>query len=287
MQTAFHSVALDQLPLEDAIALVARHDYDAIEFNAETLPWAGPHVTPETDQETRRRILKLAQDLGLGISAISAHVSLVDPDPAARADALAFTRGCIDLAVDLRAPVVHGLSGALVPGVEEAEAWEWLTSAVSESADYANSRGVLFAIEAIANHLVSRTENLQQLMNRVGDNRLWVNFDPSHFQVMGDDPVAAARTLAARTVHVHLKDAQGVPEDFTFPPLGEGRIDFDSMIVELRDGGYDGVLSAEYEAQVYGFDLPTERILADSHAFATRLIGLANGLEQNPTQARL
>ena len=113
----------------------------------------------------------------------------------------------------------------------ETEAWEWLTSAVAESADYANSRGVLFAFEAIANHLVSRTEDLQQLMNRVGDNRLWVNFDPSHFQVMGDDPVAAARTLADRTVHVHLKDAQGVPEDFTFPPLGEGRIDFDRMIV--------------------------------------------------------
>src|SRR5215213_1289177 len=286
MQTAFHSVALDQLSLEDAMTLVARHGYDAIELNAETLPWAGPHVTPKTDQETRRRILKLAQDLGLGISAISAHVSLVDADPAARNDALAFTRGCIDLAVDLRAPVVHGLSGALVPEVEEAEAWEWLAAAVAESTDYANSRGVLFAFEAIANHLVSRTKDLQQLMNRVGDNRLWVNFDPSHFQVMGDDPVAAARTLADRTVHVHLKDAQGVPEDFTFPPLGEGRIDFDSMIVELRDGGYDGVLSAEYEAQVYGFELPPERILADSRVFATRLIGLATGLEQNRTQAR-
>jgi sugar phosphate isomerase/epimerase len=286
MQTAFHSVALDQLPVEEVMAMVARHGYDAIELNAETLPWAGPHITPETDQETRQRISSLAQDLGLGISAISAHVSLIDPDPAARADALRFTKGCIDLAGDLRASVVHGLSGPLAPGVEEAEAWEWLISAVAESANYANSRGVLFAFEAIANHLVSRTEDLQQLISRVGDNRLRVNFDPSHFEVMGDDPVAAARTLADRTVHVHLKDAQGVPEDFTFPPLGEGRIDFDSMIVALRDGGYDGVLSAEYEAQVYGFDLPPDRILADSHMFATRLIGLAIGRENNATQAR-
>ena len=286
MQTAFHSVALDQLPVEEAMAMVARHGYDAVELNAETLPWAGPHVTPETDRETRQRISSLAQDLGLGISAISAHVSLIDPGPAARDDALRFTKGCIDLAVDLRAPVVHGLSGPLAPGVEEAEAWEWLISAVAESADYAKSRGVLFAFEAIANHLISRTEELQQLMNRVGDNRLWVNFDPSHFQVMGDDPVAAARTLADRTVHVHLKDAQGVPEDFTFPPLGEGRIDFDRMIGELRDGGYDGVLSAEYEAQVYGFDLSPDRILADSYTFATRLIGLSTGSEHNSTQER-
>jgi sugar phosphate isomerase/epimerase len=286
MRTAFHSVALDQLPVEEAMVMVARHGYDAIELNAETLPWAGPHITPETDQETRRRISNRAQNLGLEISAISAHVSLIDPDPAARADALRFTKGCIDLAVDLRVPVVHGLSGPLAPGVEEAEAWEWLISAVAESAGYAISREVLFAFEAIANHLISRTEELQQLMNRVGDNRLWVNFDPSHFQVMGDDPVTAARRLAGQTVHVHLKDAQGVPEDFTFPPLGEGRIDFDRMVGELRDGGYDGVLSAEYEAQVYGFDRPPDRILADSHAFATRLIGLTTGPEPNPKQDR-
>jgi sugar phosphate isomerase/epimerase len=262
MRTAFHSVALDQLPVEEAMVMVARHGYDAIELNAETLPWAGPHITPETDQETRRRISNRAQNLGLEISAISAHVSLIDPDPAARADALRFTKGCIDLAVDLRVPVVHGLSGPLAPGVEEAEAWEWLISAVAESAGYAISREVLFAFEAIANHLISRTEELQQLMNRVGDNRLWVNFDPSHFQVMGDDPVTAARRLAGQTVHVHLKDAQGVPEDFTFPPLGEGRIDFDRMVGELRDGGYDGVLSAEYEAQEYGFDLSPDQILS-------------------------
>ena len=286
MQTAFHSVALDQLPVEAVMAMVARHGYDAIELNAETLPWAGPHVTPETDQETRRRISSLAQDLGIGISAISAHVSLIDPDPVSRADALRFTKGCIDLAVDLKAPVVHGLSGPLAPGVEEAEAWEWLTSAVTDSADYANSRGIQFAFEAIANHLISRTVELQQLLNRIGDNRLWVNFDPSHFHVMGDDPVAAARTLAGQTVHVHLKDAQGVPDDFTFPPLGEGRIDFAHMIGELRAGGYDGVLSAEYEAQVYGFDLPPDRILAHSHAFATRLIGLTTGSEHTPKQAR-
>jgi sugar phosphate isomerase/epimerase len=232
-------------------------------------------VTPDTDQPTRKRIADLARDLGLEVSAISAHINLIDPDPAARMAAVAFTRGCIDLAVDLGAPVVHGLSGELAPGTARDEAWRWLLAAVTESADYADSRGVQFAVEAIANHLVARTEDLQQLLRDVGGDRLWVNFDPSHFQVMGDDPVTAARALAGRTVHAHLKDAQGVPENFTFPPLGQGRIDFDGVVLALHDGGYDGYLSAEYEAQVYGYDLSPEAILADSYAFATRLIRLA------------
>ena len=58
------------------------------------------------------------------------------------------------------------------------------------------------------------------------------------------------------------------------------------MMVELRDGGYDGVLSIEYEAQVYGFDLPTDRILSDSHGFAVRLIELATGPQHDATRAR-
>ena len=37
---------------------------------------------------------------------------------------------------------------------------------------------------------------------------------------------------------------------------------------------------------MYGFDLPPDRILADSHVFASRLIGLATGPEHNATQAR-
>jgi sugar phosphate isomerase/epimerase len=277
MKTAFHSVALDTLPLDEVMRLVARHGYDAIELNAETLPWAEPHITPDTDQETRQHLKRQAQNLGLEISAISAHINFIDPDPAARAAAVAFTQGCIDLAVDVGAPVVHGLSGELSPGVDRDEAWVWLVSGVAESVDYAVARDVLFAFEAIANHLISRTADLQELMRRVGHGRLWVNYDPSHFEVMGEDPVAVARTLAVDTVHAHLKDAQGVPDNYTFPPLGKGRIDFDEVVLALHAGGYDGYLSAEYEAQVYGFALTPEQILADSHAFATRLVRLAAG----------
>jgi sugar phosphate isomerase/epimerase len=278
MKTAFHSVGLDAYPLDEAMRLVAGQGFDAIELNAETLPWAGPHVTPDTDRATRQRIRELAWELGLGISAISAHISLIDPDPAARAAALAYTRGCIDLAADLGVDVVHGLSGPLASGVDRDEAWGWLVTAVGESAAYADERGVRYAFEAIVNHLVSRTAELQALMRDAGDG-LWVNFDPSHYQVMGDDPVAAARALAPRTVHAHLKDAQGVPEDFTFPPLGEGKIDFAGVVLALRDGGYDGYLSAEYEAQVYGYDLSTEQILSSTHAFAARMAALANAAE--------
>ena len=277
MRAAFHSVGLADRSVDEAIETVARHGYDAIELNAETLPWAQPHVVPETDAETRRRIVQQTRDLGLGISAISAHVSLVEPETAARADAVAFTRGCIDLACDLGVGVVHGLSGPPPDGIPSNEAWGWLVAVVGECGDYANARGVRYAFEAIANHLVARVADLEQLIRAVGRERLWVNFDPSHFEVMGDDPVTAARALAPRVVHAHLKDARRVPEDFAFPPLGDGMIDFGAVVKELAGGGYDGYLSAEYEAQVYGYDLPVEQVLDDSLAFARRLIDQTAG----------
>jgi len=87
MKTGFHSVGLDSWPIDEVMRAVAGRGYDAVELNAETLPWAGPHVGPDTTPEERARIRGLADALGIEISSISAHASLVEDDPSARAAA--------------------------------------------------------------------------------------------------------------------------------------------------------------------------------------------------------
>ena len=48
MYSCFHSVGLPDRSLDEAIRMVADAGYDAIELNAETLPWALPHITPDS-----------------------------------------------------------------------------------------------------------------------------------------------------------------------------------------------------------------------------------------------
>jgi sugar phosphate isomerase/epimerase len=271
MYTCFHSVGLPDLPVVDVIGRVADAGYAALELNAEALPWAPAHVTPETSAEVRRAIAEGCRRHGLSIPAVGAHIGMVSADAAERRDAIAFVNGCTDLAVDVGAGVVHILSGAQAPEGTRADGWRWFADAVSETTAHAGACGVTLGIEAIAGHLFHAVDDYHRLAADLPGVPFKVNFDPRHLEVQGEDPRRVVDELGDRIAHVHMKDGRGRYPDFAFPPLGEGTIDFSTLVEGLRRNGYAGALSVEYEAQVYGWHETGDEILGNGLAFLGRL----------------
>jgi sugar phosphate isomerase/epimerase len=267
MYSCFHSVGLPDRTLDEAIGLVADAGYDAIELNAETLPWAPPHITPDTGLEQRRAVIAACRARGLTVPAVGAHIGMVGADPGSREAAVAFVNGCTDIAVDVGAPVVHILSGPLDKGVDRDAAWGWFRSAVERTTDYASSRNVTLGIEAIAGHVFHSVDDYHRLRRELPGVPFRVNFDPSHLVVQDEDPMRVVRELGGEIVHVHLKDGKGLYPNFEFPPLGQGAIDFPALIDGLRSAGYTGALSVEYEAQVYGYRASEADILHAGRSF--------------------
>ena len=97
MYSCFHSVGLPERALLDAIRMVADAGYAAIELNAETLPWAPPHITPDADAATRQAVVDACKTQGLTIAAIGAHIGMVSSNPSERAAAITWINGCICL----------------------------------------------------------------------------------------------------------------------------------------------------------------------------------------------
>ena len=271
MYACFHSVGLPDLPILQAIEAVKAAGYAAIEINAETLPWAGPHVTPETDKSERDAIRSACKSLELVIPAIGAHIAMVDPVKSKRRAAIDFVVGCTDLARDVGAPVVHILSGPQAPGTPRAEAWAWFAEAVAETVAYADRLGIALAIEAIAGHLFHQIDDYRQLAADLPGTAIRVNFDPSHMIVQGEDPAGIFERFADRIVNVHLKDGKGRYPDFSFPPLGLGSIDFVQLTGLLAHSGYTGAMSVEYEAQVFGFRETQEHVLSHGRQYLNQL----------------
>ncbi|MEX1016878.1 MAG: sugar phosphate isomerase/epimerase family protein [Phycisphaeraceae bacterium] len=107
------------------------------------------------------------------------------------------------------------------------------------------------------------------LFDRVGSDRLGVNYDPSHLVRMGIDPLRFAREFADRIHHVHAKDtdllgegryqhgnlqpaSEAKPHGFgghhwryTIP--GHGVIPWTRLFQQLADAGYEGKVSIELE----------------------------------------
>ena len=195
-----------------------------------------------------------------------------------------WVKGCIDLAPDVGTRVVHAIAGRLPDGVTKEKAWGWLLENITTLIHYAEERGVTFAFEPVGFTLVADMADLSRLIDDLREENLYINFDPSHLPVVGEDVPGSVRALGLRIKHVHMKDARilgpgekrvsffGVPLDFECPPLGKGVIQFGEMLRELRDIGYDGFLSVEYSAHIWGYPGDPWEAAAQSKRFMDELL---------------
>jgi sugar phosphate isomerase/epimerase len=267
MRASFHSVGLFRDPVLVALRKAHAAGYAAFELNAETLPWAGPHVTPATSAAERAAIVAGAREMGMVIDAVGAHIPMIHADPKARKASIEFVNGCVALARDVGAPVVHILSGPLAPNIDRRDAWRWFADAVSAAAQTAVDHDVTLAIEAIVGHMFRGIDDYHALRRDLPGVPFRINFDPSHLVVHGEDPLRLVAELGGEIVHVHMKDGAGRYPAFSFPPLGAGEINFGALVEELRKQNYSGSLAVEYEANAFGYAEPEEEILRHGKRF--------------------
>jgi sugar phosphate isomerase/epimerase len=125
--------------------------------------------------------------------------------------------------------------------------------------------GVKFALEVHPTEIAFDFYTAQKLLD-VFENRkaLGFNFDPSHLFWQGMEPHLFIREFADRIYHVHMKDVAVILDGkngilgshlpfgdrkrgWNFRSLGHGDVNFEEIIRELNDIGYQGPLSVEWE----------------------------------------
>lgn len=145
---------------------------------------------------------------------------------------------------------------------------------LQESVEIAEDNGVVLAIE---NHIDYTSEELYQILERVGSDSLKVNFDTGNTLRMMEDPVAAAERLGPYTVATHAKDVDACrhvrPEEWYFfssVPVGTGLIDMPGVVKALKASGYAGVLAVESDHHKDNQD--EDKLVADSIAYLKGLL---------------
>jgi sugar phosphate isomerase/epimerase len=143
-----------------------------------------------------------------------------------------------------------------------------------ESVKIAEDNGVVLAIE---NHIDYTSEEIEQILERVGSEALKVNFDTGNTLRMMEDPVAAARRLGTYTVATHTKDVDACrhvrPEEWYFfssVPVGTGLIDMPGVVRALKDSGYEGVLAVESDHHKDNQD--EDKLVEQSIAYLKKLL---------------
>ena len=171
--------------------------------------------------------------------------------------------------------VVNGFTGSSIwhllysfPPVSErtiADGFELFAERFEPILDVFGECGVRFALEVHPTEIAFDLHSAARALEAIGRREEFgFNFDPSHLQWQGVDPVEFLRAFPDRIYHVHIKDAVvrldgrsgilgshlpfGDPRrgwDFRSP--GRGSVNFEEIIRTLNQIGYDGPLSVEWE----------------------------------------
>jgi len=131
--------------------------------------------------------------------------------------------------------------------------------------DEMDAAGIKFALEVHPTEIAFDYYSFVKLLDAFkGRKTLGMNFDPSHLLWQGMTPHLMIRHLPDRVYHVHIKDAAVTLDGLTgilgshvefgdtsrgwnFRSPGRGHVDFNEIIRELNQIGYDGPLSVEWE----------------------------------------
>ena len=202
---------------------------------------------------------KLVADKGLQIAVYSIGNDFFQADVVARAQQLEAVKQGVNVANELGVDLVRVFSGSYREGYNLEQGMGWVIDGLTESANYAQQHHVTLALE---NHglIAGRSDQVKDIISKVNSPALRANIDTGNFLLVGQNPAEAAQVLAPLAALVHLKDFR-VPDPgqivhvyrgldgstFTGAVTGEGMVDLPAIISILRDSGYNGWLSLEYE----------------------------------------
>jgi len=219
-----------EMSVEDFIRKGYDMGLDGVELTA--------YYFPTTETEYLKRLKRLALAYGLDIAGTAIGGSFALPEEA-RAEQVALAREWVDVSVTLGAPCLRVFAGPVPEGHSEEEAMAWCIAGLKQAAEYAEEKGVVLALE---NHggITATFEQVRQLVEGVGSDWLRVNLDLGNYRT---DPYRQIAQTLPYTVTTHAKtqghDASGQPF----------LLDYPRILQILREKGYRGYLSIEYEAE--------------------------------------
>lgn len=265
--SAFPKCFMDQLVVERSMTV-----FDWIEMAA-GLPVQGLELydgfLQSFDADYLARIRGAIESHHLVMPMLCCSPDFTSPDPQERRRQIEREKRMIDVTAALGGNFCRVLSGQRRPQVTVAEGILWVTDALGELTDYAESRRVSLALE---NHykdnywqypeFAQKREVYLQILERVPSPWLGAQFDPSNAILAGEDPIELLQRVKQRVVTMHasdrylkpghtidelrtVEDAKGYASILSHGVIGKGLNDFPQIFAILREAGFDGWVSIE------------------------------------------
>ncbi|MCX7598619.1 MAG: sugar phosphate isomerase/epimerase [Armatimonadetes bacterium] len=242
------TIAEGMLTVPQALALMR-------ECGAEGVDISDWNVKGHSNSELARMI----GDAGLVVSCYISGADLTVPEGPEKSAAIDYLRRRLDDAAELGARTVLFTTGVAREGQRRTEARRNVAAGLGQLLPEARARGIVLTIEDFGapQSPYQTSDECLETCELAGPD-LMLTYDTGNM-VMGDeDPVTFLYAVADKVVHAHAKDWESLPCEADGLPsrsgrkyrgtvVGRGVLDYPAIIAALKQIGYRGYLSFEYE----------------------------------------
>jgi len=227
---------------EQAIEAAAHLNYDGVDMRIRQ----DGHVYIDASKEYRRRLVDLAESLGIKIYGIYTYLgrNFIVADPAERERVLKEVIAHLDLAVDLEGTYVR-----IFPGTEERteKNMRLFIEMCRLVCKEAEDRGLIIGIETHG-ELVYSGDTCNLVLEEVGSDALAIVYDIANVYLQGLDPLEELKKISLeKVIAVQFHDFKKADDKWRAVLLGQGDVPNDVVIEYLKDKNYDKFIVDEYE----------------------------------------
>ncbi|MEN6642362.1 MAG: sugar phosphate isomerase/epimerase [Armatimonadia bacterium] len=245
MKLCGHTMGMPGLTLLEALHFCRDLGLDGIEIRCA----ANGHLNPETVTDAELALIaKTAADEGVAIACLTPYYKDYT-SPQATAETLEGLRKTCRAAQLLGCSLVRATGGMWpLPATNRDATWADTALGLQQASALAADYGVKLALENHSGTLTQTAEDTVAMVLQVARPNFGILMD--HYWVVAagrEDPLQAVRLQAPHVLHVHCKNLIRVDGKPLANFLDEGEIDWQPILQILKDQGYTGYLSDEYE----------------------------------------
>lgn len=241
MKLSFSTLGCPNWDIRRIVEFARRYRYDGVELRG-----AGrQHISLEISSLERREIKTLFEDNGVEICCISAYTRFASPVKEERdMNVETLIRYC-ELAKEMGSGIVRSFVGDVPKDVSESDYMNYIPEALHNVGERIKDLGVDVVIETHDHFSTGRL--ISEIIKKAESENIKALWDVWHPYRSGESPKETIEYLRPYLRHMHIKDAKKLDDSWQLVLPGEGDIPLVEIINLLKEAGYNGYLSFEWE----------------------------------------
>jgi fatty-acyl-CoA synthase len=248
LKFAFSTLACPRWSIEQIVEDAVRLGYGGVELRL----LDGEVIDPVKDAIKVAQAVKLCRARGLDVCALDTSCRFNISDPQERAQQEADLENWIRLAQDVQVPLLRVFGGpgqrGISPPPDADEADVWVAESLGQVVPQAERAGVTIVIET--HDAFSSAQRVAKVLREVDSTNVAALWDSHHPYRVGESVEEVIAALAGHIAHVHVKDARRKApgsSEWQLVLMGEGEVPVREQLIALKEYGYDGYISVEWE----------------------------------------